>query len=185
MDTKLASNGEVVILCTSDVHCGVDQGFGYAGLYQVKENLKKTAPPARKTQEQIIQSWAKRLVKLLPEEEGIDLDDAKAIAHAKLQYKEKQIAYLEARQQEQMKTSGRTSKKREQLIEKIKRSNPLRRIEDETHARRILAAHYRHTDTAYDFELEELHELEERGVIERGNARELARTRISGIKQDE
>ncbi len=41
MDTKLASNGEVVILCTSDVHCGVDQGFGYAGLYQVKENLKK------------------------------------------------------------------------------------------------------------------------------------------------
>jgi hypothetical protein len=27
----------VVILFTSDVHCGVDQGFGYAGLQQVRD----------------------------------------------------------------------------------------------------------------------------------------------------
>ena len=33
-------NGETYILCTSDVHCGVDQGFGYAGLGQVKDSLK-------------------------------------------------------------------------------------------------------------------------------------------------
>ncbi len=33
-------NGEVIILCTSDVHCGVNQGFGYAGLAQVRQSLE-------------------------------------------------------------------------------------------------------------------------------------------------
>ncbi len=33
---------DVVILFTSDVHCGINQGFGYAGLYAVKEQLAKT-----------------------------------------------------------------------------------------------------------------------------------------------
>ncbi len=33
-------NGEICILYTSDVHCGVDQGFGYAGLYQIRQNLE-------------------------------------------------------------------------------------------------------------------------------------------------
>ena len=32
---------DIVILYTSDVHCGIDQGWGYAGLYAVKENLAK------------------------------------------------------------------------------------------------------------------------------------------------
>ena len=30
---------DLVILYTSDVHCGIDQGWGYAGLYAVKESL--------------------------------------------------------------------------------------------------------------------------------------------------
>ena len=30
---------DLVILFTSDVHCGIDQGWGYAGLYAVKESL--------------------------------------------------------------------------------------------------------------------------------------------------
>ncbi len=30
---------DVIVLYTSDVHCGVDQGWGYAGLYAVKESL--------------------------------------------------------------------------------------------------------------------------------------------------
>ena len=30
-------NGDIVILYTSDVHCAVDQGFGYAGLQQVRD----------------------------------------------------------------------------------------------------------------------------------------------------
>ena len=33
-------NGEVMILCTSDVHCGIDQGFGYAGLAQIRQSLE-------------------------------------------------------------------------------------------------------------------------------------------------
>lgn len=28
-----------MILFTSDVHCGIDQGFGYAGLQQVRDSL--------------------------------------------------------------------------------------------------------------------------------------------------
>ena len=31
--------GDVVILYTSDVHCGIDQGFGYAGLQAIREYL--------------------------------------------------------------------------------------------------------------------------------------------------
>ncbi|MBR0086885.1 MAG: 5'-nucleotidase C-terminal domain-containing protein [Lachnospiraceae bacterium] len=34
-------NGQVMILYTSDVHCGIDQGFGYAGLYQIRETMEK------------------------------------------------------------------------------------------------------------------------------------------------
>ena len=33
-------SGEAVILFTSDVHCGIDQGFGYAGLQQVRDSLR-------------------------------------------------------------------------------------------------------------------------------------------------
>ena len=32
---------DLVILFTSDVHCGIDQGWGYAGLYAVKQSLSK------------------------------------------------------------------------------------------------------------------------------------------------
>ena len=37
--TVAEKNGDIVILYTSDVHCGIDQGFGYAGLQQVREYL--------------------------------------------------------------------------------------------------------------------------------------------------
>ena len=36
-----ARSADVVILFTSDVHCGVDQGFGYAGLQAVRDALVK------------------------------------------------------------------------------------------------------------------------------------------------
>jgi len=38
---EVTPNGEVIILCTSDVHCGVAKGFGYAGLSLIKENYEK------------------------------------------------------------------------------------------------------------------------------------------------
>ena len=31
---------DVVILFTSDAHCGIDQGFGYAGLAAVRDSLR-------------------------------------------------------------------------------------------------------------------------------------------------
>ncbi|MBQ1870616.1 MAG: bifunctional metallophosphatase/5'-nucleotidase, partial [Lachnospiraceae bacterium] len=34
-------NGDIVILFTSDIHCGVDQGFGLAGLYSIRETLEE------------------------------------------------------------------------------------------------------------------------------------------------
>ena len=33
-------NGDIYILFTSDVHCGIDQGVGYAGLRQVRDGLE-------------------------------------------------------------------------------------------------------------------------------------------------
>lgn len=33
-------NGEVVLLFTSDVHCGMDKGFGYAGLQDIRDELE-------------------------------------------------------------------------------------------------------------------------------------------------
>ena len=33
-------NGEIYVLFTSDVHCGVDEGFGYAGLKAVRDKLE-------------------------------------------------------------------------------------------------------------------------------------------------
>ena len=32
--------GDIVVLFTSDVHCGVDKGWGYAGLQQIRDTLE-------------------------------------------------------------------------------------------------------------------------------------------------
>ena len=37
---EVKKNGETYILCTSDVHCGVDQGFGFVGLSQIMNTLE-------------------------------------------------------------------------------------------------------------------------------------------------
>ena len=36
---EIEKTGDIVILYTSDVHCGIDQGFGYAGLQAVRDAL--------------------------------------------------------------------------------------------------------------------------------------------------
>ena len=38
-EKTVEKNGDIVILFTSDIHCGVDQGFGYAGLQQIRDYL--------------------------------------------------------------------------------------------------------------------------------------------------
>ena len=132
------------------------------------------ALPAKKalTLEEKKLIWAKRLVKLAPEEYDLSIDEALAIAEEKLNYKNEQINKLMDRQYE------RYSVQREKLINKIRRSNPLRRIEDESHAACILAAHDRHAFSNYEFYLEEAHELEEEGAISKGHAKEYAYDRI-------
>ena len=37
---EVSRNGEVYIIYTSDVHCGIDQGFGYAGVTQIRNTLE-------------------------------------------------------------------------------------------------------------------------------------------------
>ena len=37
---EVEKNGEIYVLVTSDVHCAVDQGWGYAGLYQIRQALE-------------------------------------------------------------------------------------------------------------------------------------------------
>ena len=38
---KAEKNGEVYILYTSDVHCGIDQGFGYTAVERIRETLEE------------------------------------------------------------------------------------------------------------------------------------------------
>ena len=33
-------DGDIVILYTSDVHCGINEGFGYVGVQQIRESLR-------------------------------------------------------------------------------------------------------------------------------------------------
>ena len=39
-DAAAEKNGDIIILYTSDIHCGVDEGFGLAGLAQIRQELE-------------------------------------------------------------------------------------------------------------------------------------------------
>jgi hypothetical protein len=110
-----------------------------------------------------VDKWAARLAKLT----GITIDEAKDIAEEKLNSKEEDIDAMEDRQ------CDRYSIQRQKLINKMRRTNPLRRIEDESHAYAILAASDRHNNTDYEEKLEEGRELRAMGEIE--DAKEYAR----------
>lgn len=40
-EEETEANGDIYILYTSDVHCGIDEGFGYAGLWEIRNNLEE------------------------------------------------------------------------------------------------------------------------------------------------
>lgn len=153
-------------------------GYGWSSWYhnylltpgkaKVIEGKKAAAKPP-KTEEQIVEAWSKRLAKLA----GITLEEANQIAWEKLDAKYDQIAELESRQE-----TRRYSIKRESLIRKIERSNPLRRIEDEHHAKCILAASYRHNCTDYDSRLEEYREQAAWGDIDYSEVKAMARAAV-------
>ena len=39
-DAAAEKNGDIIILYTSDIHCGVDEGFGLAGVAQIRQELE-------------------------------------------------------------------------------------------------------------------------------------------------
>ena len=41
-DTATGLTQDIVVLFTSDVHCGVNSGFGYAGLAAVRDTMAKS-----------------------------------------------------------------------------------------------------------------------------------------------
>lgn len=118
-----------------------------------------------KTEEEIIQEWAKRLSKLT----DISLEEAKDIAHEKLEYKENHIQIIEDRQVEQY------SVHREKLLNKMKKENPLRRIKNAEHAENILLASKRHNNTNYDNLLEQAREMAKWGDIDKSEVKNFAR----------
>lgn len=134
---------------------------------KLKKELEESCVESKpKTAEEKKAEWVKRLCKLT----GISEEDAARIAEEKLEYKEDQIFMLDERQAE------RYSVKRQKLIDKIERSNPLRYIKSKEHAFAILGASSRHTTTDYEDKLQILHEMEAEGTIEKGDAKEIART---------
>lgn len=111
------------------------------------------------------EGWEIRLNKFT----GCGMELAHAIACAKLEYKNHAIRTLETRQEEHY------SKMRAQLLEYIRRENPLRRIKDADHARAIIRAYHRHTNTDYDKKLDEMREYAKYGLIDKKRIRDYAR----------
>ena len=138
-------------------------------------NGKKTTEKKVKTYEEIRDEWARSLVK--KSKNAVTFEEAKTIAEEKLKYKDDRIAAMRSRQYE------RYSVKREKLINKMQRENPLRRIIDYDHALAIIDASNRHNKTPYDKFLQQAHELEHYGEIERGTAKEWAREQIKIVSE--
>ena len=136
-------------------------------------NGKKTTTKKVKSYEEVRDEWARSLVR--KSKNAVSFEDAQIIAEEKLKYKEERIDAMWSRQDE------RYSIKREKLINKMRRENPLRRIIDYDHALAIIDASNRHNKTSYDKFLEQAHELERYGEIERGTAKEWARQKIKQI----
>ena len=138
-------------------------------------NGKKTTEKKVKSYEEVRDEWARSLVK--KSKNAVSFEDAQSIAEEKLKYKEDRIAAMWSRQ------DSRYSIKREKLINKMQRENPLRRIIDYDHALAIIDASERHNKTSYDKFLQQAHELERYGEIERGTAKEWAREQIKIVSK--
>ena len=138
-------------------------------------NGKKATEKKIKSDEEIRDEWARSLVR--KSKNAVSFEDAKIIAEEKLKYKEDRIAAMWSRQ------DSSYSIKREKLINKMQRENPLRRIIDYDHALAIIDASERHNKTSYDKFLEQAHELERYGEIERGTAKEWAREQIKIVSK--
>ena len=127
--------------------------------------LDKKPVKKERTQEEITEAWCRRLVKLT----DVSIEEARQIAQEKEEYKQEQIDMMEDRQ------ADKYSERRQKLINKMYRANPLRRIEGSEHAQAILSASNRHNNTDYEAKLEEGREKAQWGEIDREEVKEYAR----------
>ena len=121
------------------------------------EEARRKAKKQPQTPEEKKVAWAKRLSTLT----GVPLEECLDIAAEKLNYQIERINELVERQNERG-----WSDKRNKLIRKIERENPLRRIKDKSHAYNILAASVRHNSSDYESRLEEAKDLAADGEID-------------------
>ena len=154
-------------------------GYGYTDTIRKYENMTlsqvrefnrigKEITKPKKTEKEKEITWINRLAKLT----GITTEEAQEIAQEKKDYKDKQIELLEDRQIDNL------SIKRQRLIDKIEKSNPLRRIVDGEHAQNILSASNRHNGN-YENLLDEGRELAAAGEIEKSQVKEYARSKFN------
>lgn len=159
-------------------------GYGYENFHYVYLNVplktirqidaeinRQSQPQKKVTQEQIIDRWARRLSKLT----SISEEEAKKIAHEKIDYNDEKVNEIYERECEQ------PSRQRDALLRRMQRANPLRYIKDTEHAYAILAASDRHNNTNYDNLLDEGRELAEQGEIGKDEVKDYARQKIHGI----
>lgn len=139
-----------------------DEVDEYNALLPAKNKPKKSY---EEREQSLYAAWTKRLSILT----GITIEEAEAIADEKLDYKYEQIDMMVERH------NANPSRMRDKLISKMKRANPLRRIEDASHAQAILAASNRHKNTDYEALLEEGREKAASGEIDRGEVKDFAR----------
>ena len=133
---------------------------------------KKAEKNPVKTWQEIRDAWAKRLVRCLDGAEEyawVTFEVAQQIAEEKDEYKTEQINMMIERQNE------RYSVRREKLINKMERENPLRRIEGYDHAVAIIKASERHNNCNYETLLEEYREDAKMGIIDHSEVKQLAR----------
>ena len=160
-------------------------GFNYNGYgYQDQDRIWSLTPDQLKkynslsknwkpsqtlTEEEKKGRWCKRLAKLAE----IKIEEAEEISYEKEDYHQKRIDELDDRQDENY------SRKRETLINQIKRENPLRRIVDIEHALNIISASNRHKKTNYESLLREAQQKAKIGELDHEDIKSYAREKIA------
>ncbi len=152
-------------------------GFGYADHYfsyllsqkdaasfqTLLEERKAARRPSDPEKKKL--AWARSLSRLT----GVSVETAVDIAEEKLQYRRDKIDEMYERQY------ACYSSRREKLINKMVRENPLRKINGKAHARRILEASVRHNDSNYEMLLEAAKDRAKWGEMTMKEARQEAR----------
>jgi len=129
---------------------------------------ESSANTPKKSYSEKKEEWRKKLSRL----SGISLEESREISEEKNEYLQDQISILEDR------NADFPSRKREVIINKLRRSNPLRHITDRDHANNILWASKHHKETDYEEKLVEGRNLAKIGEIEYSEIKNYAREAI-------